>query len=116
MKLLDGWDEHPEPHFASALIEITVVGDLPAAADAYGRTASRYAATGDRYHEIRHRSMNLWCRAQIALDDPAALQRAGVTLQPGLPASVQIKTQSRTLFSYLFGPLGDAFNRSFREE
>jgi len=55
-------------------------------------------------------------RAQIALADPAALERAGVSLRPGLPASVQIRTQSRTLFGYLFGPLGDAFNRSFREE
>lgn len=55
-------------------------------------------------------------RAQIALDDPAAAQRHGLALQPGIPATVNITTKARTLFDYLMQPFGDALNKSFREE
>jgi HlyD family type I secretion membrane fusion protein len=55
-------------------------------------------------------------RAQIALDDVPGAAREGVALQPGLPASVHITTQRRTLFDYLFAPFSDAMSRSFREE
>lgn len=55
-------------------------------------------------------------KAQVRLDDPAAAQREGLTLQPGIPASVNIKTRNRTLLEYLFAPLTDAVSRSFREE
>ncbi|HVQ07013.1 MAG TPA: HlyD family type I secretion periplasmic adaptor subunit [Allosphingosinicella sp.] len=55
-------------------------------------------------------------RAQIALDDAAGAAGDGVPLQPGLPASVHITTERRTLFSYIFSPFGDAVSRSFREE
>jgi HlyD family type I secretion membrane fusion protein len=55
-------------------------------------------------------------KAQIALDDPAAARRDGLTLQPGIPASINIKTQNRTLFQYFFAPFTDAVSRSFREE
>ncbi|MFC3711671.1 HlyD family type I secretion periplasmic adaptor subunit [Sphingoaurantiacus capsulatus] len=55
-------------------------------------------------------------RAQIALDDPAGARREGVTLQPGIPASISVKTKERTLFDYLFSPLTDAMSRSLREE
>jgi HlyD family type I secretion membrane fusion protein len=55
-------------------------------------------------------------RAQVAVDDPAELQEAGVALQPGLPASVHITTESRTLWDYLMSPLSDALSRAFREE
>ena len=55
-------------------------------------------------------------KAQIALDDPAEARRAGLVLQPGIPASVNIKTKDRSLFSYLFAPFTDAMSRSFREE
>ena len=55
-------------------------------------------------------------KAQIALDDPAAARRDGLVLQPGIPASVTIKTRNRTLFQYLFAPFTDAVSRSFREE
>jgi hypothetical protein len=44
------------------------------------------------------------------------VQREGLALQPGIPASVNIKTQERTLFDYLIAPLSDAFSRSMREE
>lgn len=55
-------------------------------------------------------------RAQIAIDDLAKAQAHGLTLQPGIPASVNITTGSRTLFDYLMQPFGDALNKSFREE
>ena len=55
-------------------------------------------------------------KAQIVLDDPQAARREGLTLQPGIPASANIKTKNRTLFDYLFAPFTDAMSRSFREE
>jgi HlyD family type I secretion membrane fusion protein len=55
-------------------------------------------------------------RAQIVVDDPQALAERGMTLRPGLPVVVHIKTHSRTLFNYLFAPLEDAMSGSFREE
>lgn len=55
-------------------------------------------------------------RAQIVIDDPQALTDAGLDLRPGLPVTVNIKTRSRTLFDYLFAPLGDAMSSGFREE
>jgi HlyD family type I secretion membrane fusion protein len=55
-------------------------------------------------------------RAQIALVDPDAAQRAGVTLQPGLPATVNITTQRRTLWDYLMSPFTDALSGGLREE
>jgi hypothetical protein len=61
-------------------------------------------------------SSGSYYRAQIALDDPAGAAQAGVTMQPGIPASVNIKTHDRTLWDYLTAPLSDAMSRSMREE
>lgn len=55
-------------------------------------------------------------RAQIMVDDPQALERSGVHLQPGLPVLVHIQTRSRNLFDYLFAPVEDAMSSAFREE
>ncbi|RYD60004.1 MAG: HlyD family efflux transporter periplasmic adaptor subunit, partial [Sphingomonadales bacterium] len=55
-------------------------------------------------------------RAQIVLNDPDSVRRAGVELQPGIPASVNIKTTNRTLMDYLLAPFSDALSKSFREE
>jgi HlyD family type I secretion membrane fusion protein len=55
-------------------------------------------------------------KAQVVLEDPQEAQREGLALQPGIPASVNIKTKNRTLFDYLIAPLGDAMSRSMREE
>lgn len=55
-------------------------------------------------------------RAQIVVADPDQLRREGVSLRPGIPVSVQIRSADRTLFDYLFGPLTDAFGNMFREE
>lgn len=54
-------------------------------------------------------------RARIVLDDPAGAARAGLVLSPGIPASANIKTKSRTLFGFLFTPFADAISRSMRE-
>lgn len=53
--------------------------------------------------------------ALISLD-PAALKAAEVELRPGLPATVNITTERRTFFDYLFRPLGDALSGAMREE
>lgn len=54
-------------------------------------------------------------RARIAIDGALAA-REGVTLQPGVPATVNIETRARNLFDYLVAPLGDAISGGFREE
>jgi len=55
-------------------------------------------------------------RVQIRVKDPVALRRDGVKLQPGVPVVVQVRTHDRTLFNYLFAPIGDAMSGAFREE
>lgn len=55
-------------------------------------------------------------RAQIMMDDPGALKRNNVNLQPGLPVTVHIKTHERSLFNYLFAPVEDSMSGAFREE
>lgn len=55
-------------------------------------------------------------KAEVMIDDPAAVRRSGLTLQPGLPASVTIKTRNRTLFAYLAAPLTDAMSKAFRQK
>lgn len=51
---------------------------------------------------------------QIDLD-PADLEKAGITLQPGMPVQAIIETQPRTLAEYLVGPLVDEVTGAFRE-
>lgn len=53
--------------------------------------------------------------AYITLDR-RDLEAAGIPLTAGLPASVNIRTRSRSLLDYLFSPLADAFSRAGREE
>lgn len=55
-------------------------------------------------------------RVQIRVSDPAALNRDGVKLQPGVPVVVQVRTHDRTLFNYLFAPIADSMSGAFREE
>jgi hypothetical protein len=50
------------------------------------------------------------------VDDPRALERSGIRLQPGLPVLVHIETRSRSLLDYLFTPVEDAMSSAFREE
>jgi HlyD family type I secretion membrane fusion protein len=53
--------------------------------------------------------------AYIALDG-AQLERDGVQLSAGLPATVNIKTKSRSFLNYLLAPLMDSFSKAGREE
>jgi HlyD family type I secretion membrane fusion protein len=55
-------------------------------------------------------------KAQVVLDHPELVRQAGVELQPGIPASINIQTKNRTLWDYLMSPFSDALSKSFREE
>jgi HlyD family type I secretion membrane fusion protein len=61
-------------------------------------------ATGASYFSVRVRL------------DPDDVKKAKIGLQPGMPAEVVVATQSRTLASYLLGPLLDEIGRAFREK
>ena len=37
-------------------------------------------------------------------------------LHPGMPVSVMVITDNRTLFDYLFTPVRESFGRAFREQ
>ncbi len=53
-------------------------------------------------------------RIRVTKDSEEKLK--GLTLMPGMPAEVLIKTGERTLFQYLIQPVTDAFARSFNED
>ena len=53
--------------------------------------------------------------ALVSLDGDE-LADAGVDLQPGLPATVNVTTQHRTFLDYILKPFGDAFSGAMREE
>jgi HlyD family secretion protein len=50
----------------------------------------------------------------MAADELARL--GGVTLVPGMPVEVFVKTGDRKVLSYLVKPLSDQINRAFREK
>jgi HlyD family secretion protein len=52
---------------------------------------------------------------RLALTDEARDKLAGLTLIPGMPVEVHIKTADRTAVSYFTKPLTDQFARAFRE-
>jgi membrane fusion protein, epimerase transport system len=53
-------------------------------------------------------------RIRVTEDGMAALR--GLTLLPGMPADVMIKTGERTFFEYLIRPIKDRVVKSFRED
>lgn len=55
-------------------------------------------------------------KARVAVDSEELEALEDVTLYPGMPADVLIKTGSRTLLTYLFAPIRDSFSKSFRED
>lgn len=55
-------------------------------------------------------------KADVTLDREQIDAIEAVTLQPGMPAEVMIRTGQRTLFAYLTQPVRDRFNRAFREQ
>jgi HlyD family secretion protein len=52
---------------------------------------------------------------RLALTDEARQKLEGLTLIPGMPVEVHIKTNDRTAISYFTKPLTDQFARAFRE-
>ena len=54
--------------------------------------------------------------ARVELDDPDDPRLEGLTLQPGMPAEVLIRTGERTLVDYLVRPVAQSISRSLREQ
>jgi HlyD family type I secretion membrane fusion protein len=54
--------------------------------------------------------------ARVELNDPNDPRLAGLTLQPGMPAEVLIRTGDRTLVQYLVSPVEQSISRSLREQ
>ena len=52
---------------------------------------------------------------RLALTDDAKQKLSGLTLIPGMPVEVHIKTSDRTALSYFAKPLADQFARAFKE-
>ena len=46
---------------------------------------------------------------------PERLQELGLTLLPGMPVETFIRTDDRTVVSYLMKPLNDQIKKAFRE-
>jgi epimerase transport system membrane fusion protein len=65
------------------------------------------ARTGSPYYEVK---------LDLTPKGEAQLKAYGFTLMAGMPVEVMIKTQERTLLSYLIKPLSDMLSRSFNEE
>ncbi|MBT4773783.1 MAG: HlyD family type I secretion periplasmic adaptor subunit, partial [Rhodospirillaceae bacterium] len=53
--------------------------------------------------------------ARIELKDQNDPKLNGLTLQPGMPAEVLIRTGERTLIQYLVSPVEQSISRSLRE-
>ncbi|MCP5155357.1 MAG: HlyD family type I secretion periplasmic adaptor subunit [Ectothiorhodospiraceae bacterium] len=60
--------------------------------------------TGESFYKVRVALVE----GQVGLDE--------LTLHPGMPAEVMIRTGERTLFSYLMSPIVDSFGRALREQ
>jgi HlyD family secretion protein len=60
--------------------------------------------TGMSYYTVR-----------LAVSDAEAARLHGLKIIPGMPVEAFIKTESRTMLSYLLKPLTDQVMRTFRE-
>lgn len=54
-------------------------------------------------------------RAEVMLDEGELAKLGGLTLVPGMPVEVFIRTGERSPMAYLIKPFADYFNRAFRE-
>ena len=61
--------------------------------------------TGTSYYVVR-----------LTVADAELTKLKGLRLVPGMPAEAMIKTEDRTVLSYLLKPLSDQITRAFREE
>lgn len=58
----------------------------------------------------------IYYTARVDLNDPNDPRLKGLTLQPGMPAEVLIRTGERTLVQYLVSPVSQSLNRSLTEQ
>ena len=65
---------------------------------------------------IDERSGQSYYLARIWLTGELAGEFGGVKLYPGMPAEVMIVTGAQTALEYIFRPISDSLNRSFREQ
>ena len=71
------------------------------------------AVSADAYQDERLGSR--FYKVEIALDDGILERLDHVTLVPGMPVELFIRTGDRTAMSYLVKPLTDYFSRAFRD-
>ncbi len=53
---------------------------------------------------------------RVAVPEAETARLGDVRLVPGMPVEVFVRTEQRTVLSYLVKPLNDQFSRAFREE
>ena len=94
---------------ALALLRLTAFNqrttpELTAIVDRVSADLTREPQTGQAYF-----------LARLTLTESELASFGPSRLVPGMPADVQIRTQSRTALSYLLRPLQDQFTKAFRE-
>jgi epimerase transport system membrane fusion protein len=70
--------------------------------------------SGDRITDQQTKDSYYLARIQVSKEGMAELR--GLTLLPGMPVDVMIKTGERTFFQYLVKPITDRLAKSFRED
>lgn len=78
--------------------------DVPGAVVKVSADAFSDEATGTSFY-----------RVEVAPDPAAMATMGGVTLLPGMPVEVYLRTAERSPLGYLVKPLADYFNRAFRD-
>jgi len=68
--------------------------------------------SADVVHDDKTNKQHHYVRITIP---PQRLQELGLTLRPGMPVEVSLRTNNRTVVSQLIKPLSDQANRAFRE-
>ncbi|MBC9209632.1 HlyD family type I secretion periplasmic adaptor subunit [Roseomonas aerophila] len=63
---------------------------------------------------VDERSRNAYYQVQVEIVENQFVPLRGIDLRPGMPAEIQIKTGSRSLFRYLAQPMVDSFHQVFR--
>ena len=69
--------------------------------------------SADITREPQSNAVSYDVRIELPADEVRRLH--GLQLIPGMPAEVFLKTESRTMLSYLFKPMTDQLSRMFRE-
>ena len=65
---------------------------------------------------LEERTREIYFTTRLAIDPAEAEKLKNLKLIPGMPAEIMIKTNARTVISFLTKPLSDQINRAFREE